>query len=124
MTPGYTAPEQRDGVASMRADLFGIGTTMIYFATGAAPNTVAPMSDSRLDFLPVATRALLERMVELDPRARPASAAGALDALDALGGAPKARALVHRLQVLAVAAMLVFMALALAIGTLQAATLR
>ena len=119
MTPGYTAPEQRVGELSFGSDLFGIGATVIFAATGKAPDRLERLGAhldvdlSAADVSPT-TRTLLQRLVALDPLRRPASAAAALQSLGAVvervrtvRGGLEARWLGSKLLVAALLALLV-----------------
>jgi serine/threonine protein kinase len=135
MTPGYTAPEQRVGELSFGSDLYGIGATVIFAATGKAPDRLERLGThldvelaSAPDLSPT-TRRVLGSLVALDPLRRPASARAALSALDAaepradrrnaplrpVAAAAAARWLGARLLVAALLALLVF---GLAVGLL------
>jgi serine/threonine protein kinase len=89
MTPGYTAPEQRVGELSLGSDLYGIGATVIFAATGKAPDRLERVG-THLDVdlesadLSPTTRRVLSSLVALDPLRRPASARAALAALAAV----------------------------------------
>lgn len=87
MTPGYTAPEQKAGQVTEVSDLYGVGATMIYAATGHSPDQLDRSgADKELEVsLPDVSpesRALVQRLVDLDPRRRPKSARAALRMLD------------------------------------------
>jgi serine/threonine-protein kinase len=86
MTPGYTAPEQKAGQVTEVSDLYGVGATMIYAATGHSPDQLDRTTDKELALgLPgvsAEARALVQRLVHLDPRRRPRSARAALRSLD------------------------------------------
>lgn len=87
MTPGYTAPEQRVGELGPGSDLYGVGATVVFAATGKAPDRLERIGEhmdldlSAADLRPK-TRAVLQRLVALDPLRRPKSARAALAALD------------------------------------------
>ncbi len=78
ITPGYTAPEQRTGEVSVEADLYGIGATVYYAATGRSPNSLErhggrpDLSRVRADAV---TKAVIGALLHLDPARRPSSAA-------------------------------------------------
>lgn len=88
MTPGYSAPEQRVGEVAVATDLFGVGATVVFAATGKAPDRLArvgramelDLGDARVS---PRARAVLQRLVALDPAHRPRRAREALEALEA-----------------------------------------
>lgn len=77
VTPGYTAPEQRAGEVSVEADLYGVGATAYYAATGRSPNSLdrhngrPDLGHVRADAV---TKAVLAALLHLDPARRPRSA--------------------------------------------------
>jgi len=89
-TPGYSAPEQyAGGPVDGRSDLFGLGVLLYEMVTGAAafsgPDTMAtvlatinehlpPLAERRPE-TPPELDAIVGRLLEKDPRRRPASAA-------------------------------------------------
>lgn len=85
VTPGYTAPEQRAGEVSVEADLYGVGATAYYAATGRSPNSLdrhggrPDLAHVRADAV---TKAVLAALLHLDPSRRPRSAELALRLLD------------------------------------------
>lgn len=85
VTPGYTAPEQRAGEVSIEADLYGVGATAYYAATGRSPNSL-DRHGGRPDLAHVrgdaVTKAVLAALLHLDPSRRPRSAELALRLLD------------------------------------------
>ncbi len=116
MTPGYTAPEQKAGELTAVADLYAVGATMVYAATGKSPDEL-PRRGGKLSLafdvegIPPRVRDLVIRLCELDPRRRPRSASAALRALSlgtALGSHERAWRLraVGRFVSLAAAALL------------------
>jgi serine/threonine protein kinase, bacterial len=123
MTPGYTAPEHKVGEVSVQSDLYGIGATMIYASTGRSPDSFL-RGGSTLDLdveLPGVSRrarALVQRLVDLNPQRRPRSARAALRALR--GSDPRLRRLATTLLAAAVI-LAVFVTLAMAT---QASTIR
>ncbi len=96
-TPAWLAPEQIDGRAvDARTDLYAVGLMLFEALTGAMPVPVEPSLGRALaarvdeDTPPVRTRApalpdglarLIDRVLQRDPDARPASAADALAVL-------------------------------------------
>jgi serine/threonine protein kinase len=82
-TFGYMAPEQLHGGASAATDVYGLGATIVALAGGVEPERV-PRKGLRMDLrrhlpgLPPELVAVLERMTEPDPDARPQSAADVL----------------------------------------------
>lgn len=87
MTPGYTAPEQKAGQVTEVSDLYGVGATMIYAATGHSPDQLDRSGANKelevsLPGVSREARALVQRLVDLDPRRRPKSARAALRMLD------------------------------------------
>src|SRR4029077_6680820 len=66
-TPGYMAPEQIDGAADERVDVFGLGGILFFTLTRAHPGSDA--SSEWLD-VPAALRAICERARAIDPAAR------------------------------------------------------
>jgi serine/threonine protein kinase len=123
MTPGYTAPEQKAGAVSVQTDLYSIGATMIYAATGKSPDSFmrgGSRMELDVDLLGVSrrTRAVIQRLLDLDARRRPRSARAALRAL--AGHEQRARRFAT--MALAAAAMIA-MFITLAMAT-QASTLR
>ncbi len=86
MTPGYTAPEQKAGEVSVHSDLYGVGATMVYAATGRSPDNFLRSENGELavelpDVSPEA-RTLVQRLVDLNPRRRPKTARAALRMLN------------------------------------------
>jgi serine/threonine protein kinase len=86
MTPGFTAPEQKAGEIGVASDLYGIGATVVFAATGKSPDELLRRG-SRLEVdlssasITPRTRAVLTRLVDLEPQRRPKSASDALRAL-------------------------------------------
>jgi ribosomal protein L40E/predicted Ser/Thr protein kinase len=79
-TPNYAAPEQRAlaSTADERSDVFGLGATLYFAATGESPQTVRP------ERVPEAWRELILRCLEDEPGRRPQSASEVLELLDEL----------------------------------------
>lgn len=79
-TPNYAAPEQRAlaSTADERSDVFGLGATLYYAATGESPQTVRP------ERVPETWRELILRCLEDEPGRRPQSASEVLEQLDDL----------------------------------------
>jgi serine/threonine protein kinase len=88
-TYGYMPPEQFGGRAVPASDFYSLGATLIYLATGQHPSEL-PQQAMRLQFEPFARhlspgfRHWLRGLVEPDIGQRPATAALALDTLQAL----------------------------------------
>lgn len=87
MTPGYTAPEQKAGTVTEVSDLYGVGATLIYAATGRSPDQLDRSGADRelavsLPGVSLEARTLVQRLLDLDPRRRPKSARAALRMLD------------------------------------------
>jgi serine/threonine protein kinase len=82
-TPGYMAPEQSLGRSDARSDLYGLGTTLAHVFTHRHPQELLDESmrlDAKaLSSLPDPVRAVVARLTEPDPSARPANAKEALD---------------------------------------------
>ena len=75
-TPGYAAPEQRNGQgADARSDIYGLGHTLRFAATGHHP------PDAPIDRLPVAWREVLAKCTEPEAVARYQTCAALLGAL-------------------------------------------
>ncbi|MBI2394242.1 MAG: serine/threonine protein kinase [Deltaproteobacteria bacterium] len=124
MTPGYTAPEQKAGYVGVAGDLYGVGATMIYAATGKPPDKLDRVGD-RLELevaLPgvsAEARELIQRLVDLRPERRPRSARAALRMLDR-GTRPRLR---HLGAMLVAAAVFLALIISVAVAT-HASTLR
>lgn len=112
MTPGYTAPEQKAGQVGEVSDLYGVGATLIYAATGHSPDQLdrtgadRELAVSLPDVSPEA-RALVQRLVDLDPKKRPRSARAALRMLGPAGPGLRHRPVASMLFAAAVVLMLV-----------------
>jgi serine/threonine protein kinase len=112
MTPGYSAPEQRAGEMTTAADLYGIGATLVFAATGQSPERLertgrAMEIDLGRADLSESTSALVQRLVALDPERRPKTAVEALAAMNAplpvpipASNVPPRRVAVHPLTAL------------------------
>jgi hypothetical protein len=97
-TPGYTAPEQLAGSPCPASDLYSLGATMLFVATGTEPDEL-PRRDGRFEVAPLlagldaGVRKTVLRMLEPSLTERPRSAD---EALQVLGGAeegePQAKA--------------------------------
>lgn len=75
-TPGFMAPEQaRDGVVTVRTDIFGLGATLARVFSG----------DLGAAGTPTALGTLIARMTAPSPEARPGSMEEVVDSLKALG---------------------------------------
>lgn len=91
-TYGYMAPEQFQGRASIRSDLYGLGATLVHLLSHIAPADL-PQDGLQLDFhdsvkAGSSTLAWLDRMLQADPRQRFASAKEALVAFRRRDAAP------------------------------------
>ncbi len=79
-TFGYMAPEQLHGEATVRSDLYGVGATIVFLATGIEPDLL-PHAGLAIDLdairVPDPLRPLLAALLKPDPRERPASVAHA-----------------------------------------------
>jgi serine/threonine protein kinase len=85
-TPGYTAPEQLAGDPCAASDLYSLGATMLFVATGTEPDEL-PRRDGRFEVEPLlagldaGVRKTVLRMVEPALTERPRSAEEALRSL-------------------------------------------
>jgi len=122
MTPGYTAPEQKAGEVSAHSDLYGVGATMIYAATGHSPDHFlrSAAGDLQVNLPGVSgeARALVQRLVDLEPRRRPKNARAALRMLNR-----GTRRLRHLGATLLAAAVVLAVVISLAVAT-HASTMR
>ncbi|MBL1175401.1 protein kinase domain-containing protein [Pantanalinema sp. GBBB05] len=51
-TPGYSAPEQQQGLTSPTSDLYALGTTLVYLLTGKSPSTFYAQREQGFRFYP------------------------------------------------------------------------
>jgi serine/threonine protein kinase len=84
-TYGYMPPEQFGGRSLPASDLFSVGATLIYLATGQDPADL-PQKDLQIEFEPLATLSYpftrwLQWLTQPNPAQRPASAQKALQPL-------------------------------------------
>jgi hypothetical protein len=89
-TFGYMAPEQLYGAQTPATDLYALGATLLYAATGKPPDEqprrgLAVDVDAAVPFLSPPLRVLLSRLLSPDPQGRPADAAALLRELQGLG---------------------------------------
>ena len=87
-TYGYVAPEQLRGAASPASDVYGIGAMAVALLAGKPAHQLLD-ARHRLDMRAVpggAMRALLERMLAADPRARPRARSAARAMRDIASG--------------------------------------
>jgi len=86
--PGYISPEQREGRADHRSDLYSLGVVLCHLCGARADDLGSPAVPGGL---PDDLAGLLDRMVGYDPSNRPQTATAALDEarriLARLGGA-------------------------------------
>lgn len=82
-TIGYAAPEQFAGEATVRSDLYGLGTTLLHVATETPPDQLPRehgrfQFEGRLDELSPELRRVIAKLIEPDPEHRYPNAAAAL----------------------------------------------
>ena len=98
-TPGYMAPEQLDGVADERADVFGLGSILYFLLTREHPHS-GDNGRAFGDVIPAPLRAICERARATEPAARyhavAALAADVTNYLDALPVTAHAEGLIER----------------------------
>ncbi|HEX4351928.1 MAG TPA: serine/threonine-protein kinase, partial [Polyangiales bacterium] len=109
-TPPFVAPESLYGhELDQRTDLYALGALGYWLLTGlhafgarslhmldelwkqrprAPSHRVAELERADLPAIPAAFDALIERLLNIDPRARPSSASEVIDALSAIDGVP------------------------------------
>ena len=94
-TPGYAPPEQYQGLADERSDLYALGATMHRLLTGYDPEHVEPFRHPPVRELnPVVTETtarLVADLLQVAPEARPPSAGAVMHALDLAERAAEAR---------------------------------
>jgi len=101
-TPGYMAPEQMDGSADERADVYGLGGMLFFLLTHQHPSASTETCEQWTSgsTLPAALRAICERARAEDPAARYQSvttlAADVTNYLDALPVAAHAEGIMER----------------------------
>ena len=64
-TPGYRAPEQQQGQASIAADLYALGTTLVYLLTGKPPNLFYTQREQGFRFYPEYAPGLIPDLVAI-----------------------------------------------------------
>ena len=95
-TPGYAPPEQYQGLADERSDLYALGATLHRALTSYNPDLEAPFRHPRVRGLrpevSVETAALVDRLLTLIPAGRPADAPAVLAGVQAATRSAFARA--------------------------------
>ncbi len=91
-TPGYAPPEQYQGLAEPRSDLYALGATLFELLSGRDPQPFGfafpPIRDLNPE-VSVAMEGLLAACLQTDPAARPASAREVQGRLQALAERPR-----------------------------------
>jgi hypothetical protein len=117
-TPGYAPPEQYQGLADERSDLYALGATLHRALTGYNPNLEAPFRHPPVrDLRPEVSRetaALVDGLLALAPAARPSGAPAVLAGVQAATRSAFAHA--YRPVHLMYKRMLALLVLALALG--------
>ena len=94
-TPGYAPPEQYQGLADERSDLYALGATMHRLLTGYDPEHAEPFRHPPVrDLNPVVTETtarLVADLLQIAPAARPPNAGAVMHALDLAERAAEAR---------------------------------
>ena len=107
-TPGYMAPEQNDGDADERADVYGLGGVFFFLLTRGHPSAARETADQWVGGTTVrpALRAICERARAADPTARYESVASmasdVANYLEALPVAAHAEGIVERARRVAI----------------------
>lgn len=81
-TPAYQPPEQREGYADQRSDIYALGVTMHYLVTGVKPKigSYAPIRDWN-PMLSEGLERIINKCVEIDPNRRYKSMKGLMNDL-------------------------------------------
>lgn len=120
-TPGYAPPEQYQGLADERSDLYALGATLHRLLTAYNPDQEAPFRHPRVRSLNAEaseeTEALVEGLLQIAPERRPAQVAAVLNGLSGAMRGAFARAYypVHQMYRRTLAAFLVAIALSAAL---------